>query len=67
MSENISACIGILGILERYKCSIELTSFNEKKVIVEITMDNDDVKFPEMLFGNAIKKFEATFNVIVDF
>ena len=32
-----------------------------------IIIDEDDnSKFPEMLFNNAIRKFETAFNVIVD-
>jgi exopolyphosphatase/guanosine-5'-triphosphate,3'-diphosphate pyrophosphatase len=65
--EKISACIVILNILERNKCNIKLTFYNEKKIIVAIILDNDSTKFPEMLFSNAIKKFETAFNVIVDF
>jgi hypothetical protein len=44
-----------------------LTFYNEKKIIVAIILGNDNTKFPEMLFSNAIKKFETAFNVIVDF
>jgi exopolyphosphatase/guanosine-5'-triphosphate,3'-diphosphate pyrophosphatase len=65
--EKISACIVILAILERTKCHINLTFYNEKKVVVAVVLDDDNIKFPEMLFRNALKKFETAFNVIVDF
>jgi hypothetical protein len=67
--EKISACIGILSILERSKCKIKLTFYNEKRIIVTMMMHNlynGNTKFPEMLFSNAIKKFETAFNVIID-
>ena len=66
--EKISACLVMLSILERNKCNIKLTFYNEKRIIVAIMLDNDNnIKFPEMLFSNAIKKFETAFNIIVDF
>jgi exopolyphosphatase/guanosine-5'-triphosphate,3'-diphosphate pyrophosphatase len=67
--EKISACIGILSILERSKCNIKLTFYNEKRIIVAMKPHNvhfDNTKFPEILFTNAIKKFETAFNVIID-
>jgi exopolyphosphatase/guanosine-5'-triphosphate,3'-diphosphate pyrophosphatase len=64
--EKISACIVILAILERTKCHVNLTFYNEKKIVVAVVLD-DNIKFPEMLFRNALKKFETTFNVVVDF
>jgi exopolyphosphatase / guanosine-5'-triphosphate,3'-diphosphate pyrophosphatase len=66
--ERTSACLVILSILERNKCTIKLTFYNEKKIIIAIMLDDDDNgKFPEMLFSNAVKNFESTFNVDVDF
>jgi hypothetical protein len=64
--EKISACIVILAILERTKCHVNLTFYNEKKIVVAVVLD-DNIKFPEMLFRNALKKFETTFNVVIDF
>ena len=66
--EKISACIVMLDILERTKFHVKLTFYNEKKIVLAIIIDEDDnSKFPEMLFSNAIGKFETAFNVIVDF
>ena len=65
--EKISTCIVILAILERTKCHVNLTFYNEKKIVVAVVLDDDNIKFPEMLFRNALKKFETAFNVVVDF
>jgi exopolyphosphatase / guanosine-5'-triphosphate,3'-diphosphate pyrophosphatase len=65
--EKISTCIVVLGILERTKCHVKLTFYNEKKIVLVITLDDDNSKFPEILFSNAIRKFEIAFNVVVDF
>jgi exopolyphosphatase/guanosine-5'-triphosphate,3'-diphosphate pyrophosphatase len=66
--EKISACIVILGILERYKCNIQVTFCSEKKKIaIAIIADKDNLQFPKMLFNNAIKKFESVFDISVDF
>jgi len=56
-----------LGILERYKCNIQLTFCNEKKIVIAIIADKDNPQFPKMLFNNAIKKFESAFDIRVDF
>ncbi|MBV9178917.1 MAG: hypothetical protein JO297_17960 [Nitrososphaeraceae archaeon] len=66
--EKISACIVILGILERYKCNIQVTFCDEKKkIVIAIIADKDNLQFPKMLFNNVIKKFESAFDIRVDF